>query len=102
MKKELQEKQQKLGITDDLIELEGMKPAFAIKLGDAGVKTRDDLADLAEQQVHHNVLEEEPAAQPSSTIRPSFERGFGQTDDGRGGGRQHCVLPAAQGTAKAA
>ena len=46
-KKELQEKQQKLGITDDLIELEGMKPAFAIKLGDAGVKTRDDLADLA-------------------------------------------------------
>ena len=46
-KKELKEKQQKLGITDDLVELDGMKPAFAIKLGDAGIKTRDDLADLA-------------------------------------------------------
>ncbi|MGE4314425.1 MAG: transcription termination factor NusA [Pseudobdellovibrionaceae bacterium] len=45
--KELKTKQKELGITDDLIALEGLKPALAIKLGENGVKTLDDLADLA-------------------------------------------------------
>lgn len=44
---ELAAKQKELGIAQDLVELEGLKPDFIIKLGENGVKTRDDLADLA-------------------------------------------------------
>ena len=43
----LAEKRKELGIADDLIELEGVTPDIAIKLAENGVKTRDDLADLA-------------------------------------------------------
>tara|TARA_R110002126_G_scaffold13118_1_gene56216 strand:- start:455187 stop:456803 length:1617 start_codon:yes stop_codon:yes gene_type:complete len=44
---ELKEKQSVLGISDDLIELEGLAASLALKLGEKGIKTRDDLADLA-------------------------------------------------------
>ncbi|MAH04898.1 MAG: transcription termination/antitermination protein NusA [Alphaproteobacteria bacterium] len=43
----LKDKQSELGIADDLIELEGLTANLALKLGEAGIKTRDDLADLA-------------------------------------------------------
>lgn len=45
--KELAEKQADLGINDDLMTLEGLADDQKIKLGEAGIKTRDDLADLA-------------------------------------------------------
>ncbi len=45
--KELQKKQEELGIQDDLITLEGLTPAQALLLGENEIKTRDDLADLA-------------------------------------------------------
>lgn len=35
------------GVADDLLSLEGMEKALAAKLAQGGVKTRDDLADLA-------------------------------------------------------
>lgn len=44
---ELKERQQELGLADDLITLEGVTNDMALKLGEHGVKTRDDLADLA-------------------------------------------------------
>ncbi|MCB9989011.1 MAG: transcription termination/antitermination protein NusA [Rhodospirillales bacterium] len=43
----LQEKRTELGIADDLMEIQGLTPDMIIKLGENGVKTRDDLADLA-------------------------------------------------------
>ena len=46
-KKELKEKQDKLGIKDDLMTAEGLAPAQILKLGEGGIKTLDDLADLA-------------------------------------------------------
>ena len=45
--KELKEKQDKLGLKEDLLTLPGLKPQQIIKIGEAGIKTRDDLADLA-------------------------------------------------------
>jgi N utilization substance protein A len=36
-----------LGISDDLLEVEGLTGAMLVTLGEAGIKTRDDLADLA-------------------------------------------------------
>ena len=44
---ELETKRQELGIQDDLMAVEGLKPEHILKLAENGVKTLDDLADLA-------------------------------------------------------
>lgn len=44
---ELQEKQSELGLEEDLVNFEGLNADQIIKLGAQGIKTRDDLADLA-------------------------------------------------------
>ena len=49
--KELQEKQVELGLQDDLVEFEGLAPEQIIKLGENDVKSRDDLADLATDEL---------------------------------------------------
>ncbi len=43
----LEDKLSKLKVEDDLISLEGVSGELAVKLGEQGIKTRDDLADLA-------------------------------------------------------
>lgn len=50
-KKELEKKQKELGMKDDLVTIEGLSPAQLIKIGEAGIKTRDDLADLAADEL---------------------------------------------------
>jgi N utilization substance protein A len=50
-KKELEQKQKELGMNDDLVSIEGLSPAQLIKIGEAGIKTRDDLADLAADEL---------------------------------------------------
>ncbi|MCB1556228.1 MAG: transcription termination/antitermination protein NusA, partial [Alphaproteobacteria bacterium] len=45
--KELSDKQEALGIADDLMGMEALTPDTIIKLGEKGIKTLDDLADLA-------------------------------------------------------
>jgi N utilization substance protein A len=45
--KELGEKQSKLGLKQDLVEFKGLNPSQILKLGESGIKTLDDLADLA-------------------------------------------------------
>lgn len=49
--KEFKDKQDKLGIKDDLATLEGLTTDQIIKLGESNVKTRDDLADLAADEL---------------------------------------------------
>lgn len=49
--KELKEKQSELGIQDDLVALEGLRPDWIMKLGESDVKTLDDLADLAADEL---------------------------------------------------
>ena len=44
---ELEQKQDELGISNDLMEAEGLRAAQILILGEKGVKTLDDLADLA-------------------------------------------------------
>lgn len=46
-KKELSDRQSELGLQNDLIELDGISTDMALKLGEHGVKSREDLADLA-------------------------------------------------------
>jgi N utilization substance protein A len=40
-------RRQELGVEDALVEIEGLSPAMVAKLGESGIKTLDDLADLA-------------------------------------------------------
>ena len=44
---ELNQRRKELQVTDDLTEVEGLTPQLVVALGENGVKTRDDLADLA-------------------------------------------------------
>lgn len=46
-KEELERKRAELGIQDDLMEFEGLKPEMIVKLAENGVKSKEDLADLA-------------------------------------------------------
>jgi N utilization substance protein A len=55
----LKAKQKELDIKDDLVELEGLTPEIIIKLGENDVKSRDDLADLATDELIEILGEDE-------------------------------------------
>jgi len=40
-----------LGVTDEMAAIEGLAPAMLVKLGDKGIKTLDDLGDLASDEL---------------------------------------------------
>jgi transcription termination/antitermination protein NusA len=44
---ELEEKRKSLGVSDELLAMEGLNPTLVVALGEAGVKTIEDLADCA-------------------------------------------------------
>ncbi len=44
---ELATRRTELGVEDDMVDIEGVTVAMAVKLGENSIKTRDDLADLA-------------------------------------------------------
>ncbi|MBI2584562.1 MAG: transcription termination/antitermination protein NusA [Rhodospirillales bacterium] len=48
---ELTRKRKELGVTDELAEMEGLSPTILVALGEKGVKTKDDLADLAADEL---------------------------------------------------
>ncbi|MCZ6720594.1 MAG: helix-hairpin-helix domain-containing protein, partial [Proteobacteria bacterium] len=49
--RKLSEKVQELGMAEDLTSLAGLTPAMLVKLGENGILTRDDLADLASDEL---------------------------------------------------
>ena len=48
-------RRKELGVTDELAALESLTPAMLAKLGEAGVKTLDDLGDLAGDELRENL-----------------------------------------------
>src|SRR5512140_3110223 len=48
---ELEEKRRELGVTDEIATIEAFTPAMLVALGEKGVKTLDDLADLASDEL---------------------------------------------------
>jgi N utilization substance protein A len=46
-----EERRLELGVADDLTTLAGLTPAMLVRLGENGVKTRDDLGDLASDEL---------------------------------------------------
>ena len=47
----LLQRRNELGVAQDLVEIPGLTSAMLVALGEAGVKTRDDLADLASDEL---------------------------------------------------
>ena len=47
----LVERRRELGVNDDLSEIPGLTAAMLVTLGECGIKTRDDLADLASDEL---------------------------------------------------
>jgi N utilization substance protein A len=47
----LSERRAELGVAEDLAALEGLSPAMLVTLGEGGIKTLDDLADLASDEL---------------------------------------------------
>jgi N utilization substance protein A len=48
---QFEEQRRTAGVTDEVAGVEGLSPAMLVRLGDAGVKTLDDLADLASDEL---------------------------------------------------
>ncbi len=79
--KELDEKQAKLGIKDDLMTAKGLTPAQIIKLGEGDVKTLDDLADLAADELQELLGEGQITEKDANTvIMAAREHWFAEED----------------------
>lgn len=66
--KELAEKQAELGIADDLMRADGLLPSQILKLGEAGIKTLDDLADLAADELVEALGEGQITVKDANTV----------------------------------
>ncbi len=66
--KKLDEKRRELGVEDAVAQIAGVTPALQVKLGEKGVKTLDDLADLASDELIEIVGEDELDADEANAI----------------------------------
>jgi N utilization substance protein A len=57
---ELTEKRRALGVDDALAEIEELSPQRLVRLGEAGIKTIEDLADLAAEELRFHLMETAP------------------------------------------
>jgi len=63
-----EEKRRELGVADDLAGLAGLSPTMLVALGEKGVKTLDDLADLASDELIEMLGELAPGAAEADAI----------------------------------
>ncbi len=64
----LEAKRRDLGVTDDVLALPNITPDMAVKLGEKGVKTLDDVGDLASDELREIVGEELSENKANETI----------------------------------
>ncbi len=62
------ERRVELGVLDELAALEGLSPVLLVKLGEKGVKTLDDLADLASDELIEIVGEDEMTEDEANAV----------------------------------
>jgi N utilization substance protein A len=84
---ELSEQRVKLGVSEDVAAIETLTPAMLVALGEKGVKTLDDLADLASDELIEIVgadnMDEETANAVIMAARAHwFGEGEGEDGDG--------------------
>jgi N utilization substance protein A len=66
--KRLDEKRRELGVEDAVAQIPGVTPALQVKLGEKGVKTLDDLGDLASDELIEIVGEDALDAEEANAI----------------------------------
>ncbi|UMM64394.1 transcription termination factor NusA [Aristophania vespae] len=91
---ELDERRKELGVTDDLVALEVFSPKVLVELGEKGIKTLDDLADLAGDELVEllggDMLSEDDANEIIMAARAHwFEQESSQEDSSKGGDAEH-------------
>ncbi len=78
---ELQAKQDELGLADDLMTAQGLRPDQILKLGEKGVKTLDDLADLAGDELVEMLGENQMSEkEANNVIMKAREHWFAEED----------------------
>jgi len=79
---ELNDRRVELGVSDEVAAIEAFTPAMLVALGEKGVKTLDDLADLASDElieiVGENAMDEETANAVIMAARAHWFDGEGQ------------------------
>jgi N utilization substance protein A len=65
---ELERRRLELGVEDDLVSVSGVTPSVLVKLGESNIKTRDDLADLAGDELLELVTGEGLTLEAANTI----------------------------------
>jgi N utilization substance protein A len=65
---ELDERRRALGVSDDIAAIEALTPAMQVALGEKGIKTLDDLADLASDELIEIVGAENLDEETANTI----------------------------------
>ncbi len=79
--KELKEKQSELGLNDDLMTAEGLRADQILKIGEQGIKTLDDLADLAGDELIEMLGEGQMTEkQANDVIMKAREHWFAEED----------------------
>lgn len=83
-REELEKRQKELGLKKDLVELEGLSPDLIIKLGESEIKSRDDLADLAADELIEIIGEDKLNSRDANTIiMKAREHWFEEEDNAR-------------------
>lgn len=79
-------RRKELGVTDEMSEIEGISPAMAVILGEAGVRELDDLGDLSSDELRAilgGANQPEPQPEPEPEMEPDPEA-LEEIDDAEG------------------
>ncbi len=91
----LTQQRKDLGVADDVAALEGLTPEHLVKLGEKGVKTLDDLADLASDELIEIVGKDEMNEDDANTIiMAARAHWFEGEDKAKGGSGDDAGSPA--------
>ncbi|WP_142849386.1 transcription termination factor NusA [Telmatospirillum sp. J64-1] len=73
-----------LGVVDELASIEGITPAMLVKLGENGVKTMDDLADLAGDELLEIVGKDAMSEEQANAVIMAARAHWFEGEDGEG------------------
>jgi N utilization substance protein A len=90
--REQDEKRKEMGVVDEVAAIEGLTAGMLVKLGETGVKSLDDLADLASDELIEILGDDAPSEEEANAIIMAArahwfgEEEGGGSDGGSGGG----------------
>jgi transcription termination/antitermination protein NusA len=79
---EFEARRQELGVTDELATLDGLTPAMLVAIGEKGVKTLDDLGDLASDELIEMLPPEAKVTQDEANVIIMAARAHWFAEDG--------------------